>query len=563
MKLIALLLKCSRNYRLSRSMVVLVALTGIISGVINIALLALMNNALNRTQATSGAAILTFALLCILLPLFRFISEYLLIHLSAGAVFELRMQLSRSILAAPLRLLEELGTHRLLATLTDDMPMISNALSSIPLICMHLAIVAGSLVYLGWLSPVGLLWVLIFITVGVFIYQALMMKALRYFRLTREALDVLFKNFRALTEGTKELKLHRRRRESFLTNELEATAASIRRHNITGNIIYAADRSWGQVLVFVLMGLLLFLGPDFIEIDRTILTGFVLTLLFLTTPLEVILNILPALSRATVAVEKVEALGLSLAAATTEVETLLDAEQKIRMVRLDLDGLIHSYYREREEESFALGPIDLTFKAGDLVFLVGGNGSGKTTLLKLITGLYVPQGGEIRLNGQVINDQTRDFYRQHFSVVFSDFFLFETLLGLETKELDEQARRFLEQLQLDHKVQVKDGVLSTTELSQGQRKRLALLTAFLEDRALYVFDEWAADQDPHFKEIFYLQLLPELKARGKTVIITSHDDHYYHIADRIIKLDYGKIDSDQYMPVLPLTSASIQVPVER
>jgi putative ATP-binding cassette transporter len=544
-------------------MVVLVALTGMISGVINIALLALMNNALNRTQATSGAAILTFALLCILLPLFRFISEYLLIHLSAGAVFELRMQLSRSILAAPLRLLEELGTHRLLATLTDDMPMISNALSSSPLICMHLAIVAGSLVYLGWLSPVGLLWVLIFITVGVFIYQALMMKALRYFRLTREGLDVLFKNFRALTEGTKELKLHRHRRESFLTNELEATAASIRRHNITGNIIYAADRSWGQVLVFVLMGLLLFLGPDFIEIDRTILTGFVLTLLFLTTPLEVILNILPALSRATVAVEKVEALGLSLTAATTEVETLLDAEQKMPMVRLDLDGLIHSYYREREEESFALGPIDLTFKAGDLVFLVGGNGSGKTTLLKLITGLYVPQGGEIRLNGQVINDQTRDFYRQHFSVVFSDFFLFETLLGLETKELDEQARRFLEQLQLDHKVQVKDGVLSTTELSQGQRKRLALLTAFLEDRALYVFDEWAADQDPHFKEIFYLQLLPELKARGKTVIITSHDDHYYHVADRIIKLDYGKIDSDQYMPVLPLTSASMQVPVER
>lgn len=547
MKLINLLLNCSRDYRRSVGMVVAVALTGMISGGINIALLALINSALNRTQAASTVAIVTFGSLCVLLPLFRFTSEYLLVQLSSRAIFELRMQLSRSILAAPLRLLEETGTHRLLATLTDDMPIISVALSTLPLICMHVAIVAGSLIYLGWLSPLGLLGVLVFIAVGVVVYQVLMVKALRYFRLTRETLDVLFQNFRALTEGTKELKLHRRRRESFLKNELEATAGSIRRYNVTGNTIYAAGRSWGQVLVFVLLGLLLFMRPSVMGIEQSVLTGFVLTLLFLTTPLEVILNALPTLSRAQVAADKVQELGLSLAASTTEHAGALSEVPNMQMDRLELNGLTHTYYREREDENFVLGPINLTFHPGDLVFLIGGNGSGKTTLLKLITGLYAPEGGEIRLNGKVINDQTRDFYRQHFSVVFSDFFLFETLLGLETNELDEEARRFLVQLQLDHKVRVKDGALSTTELSQGQRKRLALLTAFLEDRALYVFDEWAADQDPHFKEVFYYQILPELKARGKTVIITSHDDHYYHVADRLIKLDYGRIDSDQYV----------------
>jgi putative ATP-binding cassette transporter len=93
-------------------------------------------------------------------------------------------------------------------------------------------------------------------------------------------------------------------------------------------------------------------------------------------------------------------------------------------------------------------------------------------------------------------------------------------------------------------VQVKDGTLSTIELSQGQRKRLALLTAFLEDRPFYIFDEWAADQDPFFREVFYLQLLPELKAKGKTVLVISHDDRYYSLGDRIIKLDYGKIEFD-------------------
>src|SRR4029450_6688968 len=140
----------------------------------------------------------------------------------------------------------------------------------------------------------------------------------------------------------------------------------------------------------------------------------------------------------------------------------------------------------------------------------------------------------IVLDGKVVTDETRDAYRQLFSVVFSDFHLFETLLGLETTELDEKAREYLRQLQLNHKVKVTDGKLSTTDLSQGQRKRLALLTAYLEDRPLYVFDEWAADQDPDFKEIFYLDLIPALKARGKTIIVITHDDKSYSVADRIV-----------------------------
>jgi putative ATP-binding cassette transporter len=172
---------------------------------------------------------------------------------------------------------------------------------------------------------------------------------------------------------------------------------------------------------------------------------------------------------------------------------------------------------------------------------VGGNGSGKYTLAKLITGLYIPEEGEISWDGQIISTQNREWYRQHFSVVFSDFYLFEDILGLENVNLDHQARGYLQQLQLDHKVKVEDGRLSTTALSQGQRKRLALLSAYLEDRPIYLFDEWAADQDPPFKEIFYTKLLPELRDRGKTVVVISHDDRYFYVADRIIKLDYGRI----------------------
>jgi putative ATP-binding cassette transporter len=178
------------------------------------------------------------------------------------------------------------------------------------------------------------------------------------------------------------------------------------------------------------------------------------------------------------------------------------------------------------------------------VFIAGGNGSGKTTLAKLLTGMYVPERGEIRLDGQPVTDENRDAYRQLFSAIFFDFYLFETLLGLERPDLDSQAADLLNQLQLQGKVQVDQGRLSTIDLSQGQRKRLALLTALLEDRPIYLFDEWAADQDPRFKETFYRHLLPKLKSAGKTALVITHDDRYFEMADRVIKLEEGQMVAD-------------------
>ncbi|MGH7968533.1 MAG: cyclic peptide export ABC transporter, partial [Limisphaerales bacterium] len=227
----------------------------------------------------------------------------------------------------------------------------------------------------------------------------------------------------------------------------------------------------------------------------------------------------------------------------TETCSFDQAESVASFERLDLKSVLHSYHVEQDDTQFVLGPVSLTFRPGELVFLVGGNGSGKSTLAKIIAGLYIPEAGEMRLDGKLVTDANRDEYRQLFSAVFSDFYLFEHLLGLERPDLDAQARGYLEQLHLNHKVRIRNGALSTTSVSQGQRKRLALLTAYLEDRPFYLFDEWAADQDPHFKSVFYTQLLPELKARGKTVLVISHDDRYFHVADRILKLDYGKLVS--------------------
>ena len=91
----------------------------------------------------------------------------------------------------------------------------------------------------------------------------------------------------------------------------------------------------------------------------------------------------------------------------------------------------------------------------------------------------------------------------------------------------------------------------TTSLC-GQRKRIAMVVALLEDRPLYIFDEWAADQDPEFRHYYYEQLSPRPQAPRKNRLAISHDDRYFHCADRVVTLDYGTVRSiDTFPPPAP------------
>jgi putative ATP-binding cassette transporter len=211
-----------------------------------------------------------------------------------------------------------------------------------------------------------------------------------------------------------------------------------------------------------------------------------------------------------------------------------------------LEGVTYRYTSTDGDEGFAVGPVDLTIHAGELLFVIGGNGSGKTTFAKVLCGLYAQQEGGIMLDGVPIIDGNRSWYSQHFGTVFSDSYLFDKLYGAEGLPQDDQVvAAYLKELHLQDKVSVSAGRFSTTSLSQGQRKRLALVTAYMEDRPIYLFDEWAADQDPEFRDFFYHRILPQLKAKGKTVIVISHDDRYYHVADRVVKFENGRLLQEQ------------------
>jgi putative ATP-binding cassette transporter len=542
-RLMSFLLRLSKEVRFSRLRIVVIALAGIISGVASTSMIALITEILTRQDGQAVRWTGLFIALCVVLPCFRYLSQMLLIDLTQQSLLAFRLQLARNILSASLRHLETVGPHRLLATLTNDINVIVDAMAMLPILVMHVAVVVSCLIYLGWLSPLVLLQVAGFIVVGVVAYQIPVIRAIRHFLRSRELYDHLVRDVRSLTEGTKELKMHRRRRSAFL-GHMEQSALNLQRENRAGFLVFTAAASWGQAIFFVVLGLLVLLLPRLQPMDSRTLIGFTVILFQMMVPLEVVMNALPNLGRALASARAVEEMGFTLESESKEQEGAAELAPSTGWGKLELAGVTHRYRRENEDESFLLGPIDLSFEPGELVFLVGGNGSGKTTLAKLLLGLYTPESGEIRFAGRTVDDSNREAYREHFAVVFSDFFVFESLLGLDAGSLDDEARKYLTKLHLQQKVQVKDGELSTVDLSQGQRKRLALLTAYLEDRPIYLFDEWAADQDPIFKQIFYLELLPELKARGRTVFVISHDDHYFHVADRVLKLDYGQIEAD-------------------
>jgi putative ATP-binding cassette transporter len=329
---------------------------------------------------------------------------------------------------------------------------------------------------------------------------------------------------------------------AFLDEEVEVTARGFRNLSIQGLNRFAISSSVGKLIFFIAAGIILFALPEIINTDKQLISSYILTFTFMMLPIDNIVNNLPYISKSNVALQKIQGLGLSLGLHPEPISQ--NVSENKGWARLELRNVVYPYHKADIDDEFTLGPINLKISRGEVLFLIGGNGSGKSTLAKLLTGLYAPESGEVRIDGITIVDSNREWYRQHFAAIFADFHLFEKLLGLEDKHLDQQAERTLRKLRLVGKVSVLGGRLSTLQLSQGQRKRLAMLTAYLEDRPVYLFDEWAADQDPVFKDLFYREILPDLKEKGKTLIVISHDDRYFHLADRTIKLEDGKIVSE-------------------
>jgi putative ATP-binding cassette transporter len=477
------------------------------------------------------------------------LSRLLLLRVSSRAVRDMRMNLCEQILKSPLRRVERSGSSGLMAALTEDVHRIAEALIALPTQCVNIAIAVACFSYLFYLSwPLALGFVGIYL-VGIVAHELISRAARPSMKKARAKWDELIGLYTGIIDGNKELKLHRRRRQSLRNDELVPTADDMMRLAWRWNSIVAIGAAHTQLVFFALLGLVLFVAPRFAVFEPGVLSGFVLMALFMSGPIAAAVGASPKFHMADVSLKTIRSLGLSLSAdAVSDVRDAAPAQAEAPFGGIELRDVVYRYVDDgQDERAFVLGPVNLRIRPGELMFIVGGNGSGKSSLMRILTGLYTPTSGTLTLNGNPVDDDNRDDYRQNFAVVFSDYHLFKSLGGVLEPGADAAVDDYLRQLELSDKVRIENGRLSTVDLSQGQRKRLALLTAFLENRHVFMFDEWAADQDPAFKKVFYHRILPELKARGRTVIVVSHDDQYFESADRIVRFADGRIVEDRYL----------------
>ena len=532
----------SETFRLLRPFwpVMLLATTlGVVGGLCTAWLLAVVNDGLHAVGAISPKMIATYAGLCIVTLSCNGIAGIVNSMIGQKIIAALRKDISARIVCAPIAAIERYRIHRLLSTLNSDVDTVSAVTFSFPSYAVAFAVTLGCVAYMIVLSPALSALAAVAIVAGTLINQYAITKWQQHYRGVSTAQDELQKQYQAITEGAKELRLNRERRLSVYGTCLSGAADRIADLKIRAMRLFYGANSTSATLFFIVIGLIL-LCQQRLGSPAGVVSGFVIVLLYVRGPVEVLAGSLPLLSQAKISFQRVAELSAQFTNRETRLLDDTTTKPLPEIQTIALNGATWAFPQAEGQPLFQLGPLDLQIEKGEMLFVIGENGSGKTTLIKLLLGLYAPEHGTLLLNGEPVEADAMDDYRQLFSAVFSDYYLFDDLV-VQDPALLARASKYLEQFEIAHKVQIEDSAFSTVDLSTGQRKRLALIHAMLEQRPIMMFDEWAADQDPTFRRVFYTEFLPELKRQGKTLIVVSHDDRYFDVADRLIRLENGRI----------------------
>lgn len=463
-------------------------------------------------------------------------SQLALTTLGHYFVYRLRGQLVKRILDTDIERLEQLGSASLLASLSSDIRNITIAFVRLPELVQGVILTLGSAIYLGWLSPAMLGVTALWVAVTIFGSWYLVSRVYRHLSSVREAEERLYQHYQSAIDGRKELALNRDRAKMLFQQAYQPDADDYRYHIIRADTFHLSAVNWSNIMMLGAIGLVFFMANSLGWANTTVAATYSLTLLFLRTPLLQAVGAFPTLIGAEVAFNKLKALKLA------DYQQAFPTTRNRQWQTLELRDVAFHYAAGDEQSGFAVGPVNLTLRRGELVFLIGGNGSGKSTLAMLLTGLYVPVSGQILLDGAPLTAADRDDHRRLFSAVFTDFHPFHHLQGPEGETPDaELVESWLQRLKMKSKLEFDGARIANPQLSQGQRKRLALLLAVAEKRDILLLDEWAADQDPQFRRTFYRELLPHLREMGKTVFAISHDNHYFEQADRLLQMRDGHL----------------------
>ena len=458
-------------------------------------------------------------------------------------IYENELHIMGNFQKANLHQLEKIGFQRIYSIIEDlrmlvFMPgIINTAITSL----MTLFI---CLIYFFIVSLPSAIFVITLIAIISSVYYAVNKKVKHSMDKLKELNNGYFKMVDDILKGFKELKLSLVRRTVIMEDYLRPNRLSVNKIETSVSGLMSVINLFSQYGLYLLIGVVIFFLPRIGMLNEEEVTAFVVILLFIRGPINSLMALQVFFIKAFVANKRISSFLKDIKVLPLPeniTESLITHPEGLN--ELVFDHVSYQYKSGLSDDGFALKDISLTIKKGQVVFVIGGNGSGKSTFINLLTGIYHPTSGNIFFNGEpVVNDS--QYYRNHISAVYSEHHLFSA--NYEGYELENSAvyKALLKTMELDTVVSGLDDAAARRKFSKGQAKRMSLIFALLEERPILVLDEWAADQDPHFRKYFYEEMLVKLKAQGKTIIAVTHDDAYFKYADRIIKFDYGQIVKD-------------------
>ena len=523
--------------RLVPGLMMLAVVSSILAGVSTIGLFAFVFLAIRGNAPGEIHAPLIFAGLAVAFIASRSFAAFAMARVGRAVTAKLRKALISELLRTPYCRLEAIGTLRLSTAVTTDIQTIAGAVPALVSAATNFGMVASLLIYMSWLSSVGVVVILGAAAIGMPIYWSLMGRAARLSYEAGSLWEHLSANLNGLVSGIKQLRLNSDRTSHYLSDDIGLAQAAFLKCRTRATFANTLATNAAQVIFLSTLGYLLFVRPhDGLGVS----VEFFFAAIYLMGPLDGVVGSVGAFVQISAVFARHQELGLRLSPVISGYEAPEPAVTVPAWHQIRFDQVSYSY---GEATGFSFGPVDLALRRGEIVFVKGGNGSGKSTFVKLLTGVYEPATGSVLVDDRPIGDANLQAYRELFSCIFDDAYMFESVWVPERRASRENdARALLDAWSLSSRVDVRDFRFTNTRaLSRGQRGRLLLISAALEDRDVCIFDEWAADQDSPSRRKFYLEFLPALKRSGKLVVVLTHDEEFDGIADQIIKFQDGRV----------------------
>ena len=528
-----------------RSIAPRLVLLSVLSGLANMAIIVIITSSLGSNVAIKY--LVFYYLLTMFVYLFgrRYVQTNL-IRFSRDLTYELRIQLIDKMFSTSYQKFEKIDRGRVYTALNDDLNTIGESTNVFMTLVASIITATGAFVYLATIAFWSTMLTILLLLIIMGLYYSVSRKVNTYYEDARDARNVFIRLTNGMIDGFKEISLRRNKKLEYKQDVADCANEYKEKVSIAGTRFVDVNLV-GESVLIISLGVVTFAFPKlFPGIPDYTIMNFIVILLYLIAPVNGILNSVPAVMQLRIAWNRIKTFMQDIPA-NLDLAVAPRLEQDVKSIKAC--GISFRY--QNDAGTFTVGPIDLEARKGEILFIIGGNGSGKTTLAKMLTGLYEPDEGVLMINDRVVPPSR---IGEYFSAVFSPCFLFEKLYDIDANSKSEEVRKYLELLKLEDKVNVAGNRYTTVELSGGQRKRLALLQCYLEDAPIYLFDEWAADQDPDYRYFFYRHLLPEMREKGKIIIAITHDDHYFDIADKVLKINQGQLE--EYI-IKPVTAAGV------